>query len=88
MPNTPSILIASGFRGSRPKALTNQIGARAVGSVSGIYGVPQRKSLKLIRFLHSLDLSDTIVPHSQGLKKLEINQLNTLLGLFNREYVS
>ena len=88
MPHTPAILVASGFRGSRPKALTNQVEARAVGSVSGIYGVSWRQSLNLIRFLHSLDLTDIIVPHSKGLKKLEINQLNTLLGQFNRGRVS
>ena len=88
MPEASSILVSSGFRGSRPKALINEVRAHAVGGVSGIYGVSQQQTRELIHFLHSLDLTNTIVSHSTGLKKLEINQLNTLLALFNQERLS
>jgi hypothetical protein len=80
MPTAPSILIASGFRGAFPKVVTNSVGARAVGAVCGIYGVSKPLRRKLPAALRSLDLSDRIVPHSNGLRKLEVNQLNTLVS--------
>lgn len=75
----PALLVATGFRGVFPKVIVNSIGARAVGSVSGIYGVSQKNRAKIANALREIDLTDCIVPHSNGLKKLEINQLNTLL---------
>ena len=82
MPDVPDVLVASGFRGKAPKSVANTVGARAVGGVCGIYGVAQRSRAKVVTYLRSLDLSGCIVPHSKGLKKLEINQLNTLLDRF------
>jgi hypothetical protein len=79
MPGVPDILVASGFRGKAPKSVVNAVGARAVGGVCGVYGVAQRTRPKVVAYLRALDLNDSIVPHSKGLKKLEINQLNTLL---------
>ena len=79
MPEVPPLLAATGFRGERPKIAINSINARAVGSVSGIYGVPSRKRRPFVAAFQELNLSDRIVPHSNGLKKLEIHQINTLL---------
>lgn len=79
MPETPPILVATGFRGERPKIVINDVNARAVGSVAGIYGVPQTKRHSFVRAFQSLELSDRIVPHSNGLKKLEIHQINAIL---------
>lgn len=79
MPDTPSLLAATGFRGEFPKIVVNTIGVRAVGGVSGIYGVSRRMRSKVAATLRAIDLTDCVVPHSNGLKKLEINQLNTLL---------
>ena len=79
MPDSPSLLVATGFRGAFPKVVVNAIGAKAVGGVSGVYGVPQRKRSKLAAALRSHDVSENIISHSNGLKKIEINQLNTLL---------
>jgi hypothetical protein len=79
MPAVPDILVASGFRGKTPKSVVNTVGARAVGGVCGVYGVAQRTRSRVVAYLRALDLSDSIVPHSKGLKKVEINQLNTLL---------
>jgi hypothetical protein len=80
MPESPSVLVASGFRGNSPKAVRNNIRAIAVGSVSGVYGLTQRKSAKLVRIIHSSDLRGEIVTHSNGLRKLEIGQLETFLA--------
>jgi predicted RNA methylase len=79
MPETPDLLSATGFCGARPKVAVNAVGARAVGSVAGIYGVGRAKQRVLVRRLKGLKLSKRIVSHSNGLKKVEINQLNTLL---------
>ncbi len=67
MPEIPSVLAATGFRGARPKVVTNRIGARAVGSVSGIYGISLRKQKQFVKSFRQLSLSDRIVPHSNGL---------------------
>jgi hypothetical protein len=80
MPGVPSLLIASGFRSSFPKVVVNAVSARAIGAVCGIYGVPRKKQAEVVKALRALDLSDRIVPHSNGLRKVEIHQLNTLLG--------
>jgi hypothetical protein len=79
MPQAPSILVASGFRGKRPKVLVNEIGAVAVGGVSGIYGVARNASRRLVRRLRSIRVASRVVPHSNGLLKLEIGQLNTVI---------
>jgi hypothetical protein len=79
MPEAPSVLVASGFRAARPKAVVNQIRAVAVGSVSGVYGLSAAQSTRLVRALSAVELSASIVPHSNGLRKLEIGQLQTLV---------
>jgi hypothetical protein len=88
MPDVPVLLAATGFRGRFPKVVVNAIGARAVGGVSGVYGLPQRRRSSVAKALRSINLTDSIVPHSNGLKKLEINQLNTLLKSITGEKVS
>jgi hypothetical protein len=80
MPETPSILVATGFRGARPKAARNTVQAVAVGSVSGVYGVSVAKSKRLLEAILRIDVSSQIVPHSNGLRKLEIGQLAMLLN--------
>lgn len=79
MPNIPSILIATGFRQKNPKIIVNDIGARAVGGVCGVYGLTHRNRTLVANRLREMDLMDRVVPHSNGLRKLEINQLNSLL---------
>jgi hypothetical protein len=79
LPNIPEILIATGFRGNAPKVILNSIGAIAVGSVAGVYVAKASRCRSTLRKLREMDLSGSIVPHSNGLKKLEINQLNTVL---------
>jgi hypothetical protein len=81
MPQTPQLLIASGFRGVRPKVISNKIGARAIGGVTGIYC--SRSTVNpALRALRAADLRGRIVAHSNGLKKVEVNQVNALLGEF------
>lgn len=79
MPKIPSVLMAQGFRGAFPKVVQNSIHARAVGGVCGIYNVTEKQALFLSNGLGGLDIRDRIVAHSNGLRKIEINQLNAVL---------
>ena len=80
MPAPPSVLIATGFRTARPKALANEVGAVAVGGVSGVYGLSATAARRLVQRLRSVDLNDSVVRHSKGLRKLESGQLVTLVN--------
>ena len=79
MPHTPSMLIAQGFKGRYPKAVRNIVQARAVGGVCGIYNVDDNQICRIADGLRRMDLRKKVVAHSNGFRKIEINQLNTLL---------
>lgn len=79
MPPKPELLVAMSFRGRFPKIVTNTIGARAVGSVYGIYNVTVAQTERLTAYFNDIDIRDRVVAHSNGLRKIEVNQLNTLL---------
>ena len=82
MPPVPRILMSMSFRGRFPKGLNNRIAARAVGGVCGIYNIRGADCDKLVSGLDGLDIRRRIVAHSNGLRKIEINQLNSLLHSF------
>ena len=79
MPSIPQILVATGFRGLHTKAVGNAIKARAVGGVAGVYGVKRAVRVQLVQSLVKARLGDRVVSHSHGLRKLEINQLNSVI---------
>src|SRR5262249_44720515 len=78
-PDVPNILIGTGFRTTRPKVIVNCVDAHAVGSVCGVYGLGPRSSYQVAKRLRTVRLSGRIAAHSNGLRKMEINQLNSLL---------
>ena len=80
MPETPTLLFAQGFRGRFPKVVRNTVGARAVGGVCGIYGASETETSALTGKLDGLDLRECVVAYSSGFYKVEINQINALLG--------
>jgi hypothetical protein len=80
MPPIPPILMSMSFKGRFPKGVKNVIAARAVGGVCGIYNIDKTRSSKLMNGLDGLDIRKRIVAHSNGLRKIEINQLNSLLN--------
>jgi methylase of polypeptide subunit release factors len=80
MPAIPALLMSQSFRGRFPKAVKNIIAARAVGGVCGIYNVTKRQGARLAEGLDAVDIRSRLVAHSNGLRKIEINQLNTLLS--------
>jgi hypothetical protein len=85
MPQPPSVIVASGFRGLRPKAVQNAIDAVAIGAVFGVYGLSVARAKELVKHLRAIDLSGRIVSHSNGLRKVEPRQLHTIVTrFFNR----
>lgn len=79
MPAAPSVLMSQSFRKTPPKTLKNQLGAIAVGGVCGIFNIRPSQLSSLTSELVSLSINDRIVAHSNGLRKIEINQLNALI---------
>ncbi|CAE6762173.1 hypothetical protein XA1311A_19440 [Xanthomonas arboricola] len=82
MPTAPQALLATGYT-VRPKVVVNDVGAVAVGSVCGIYGPSRRQIAGIVRKLREVDYDDRVVSHSHGLRKLEISQINALIGELN-----
>ncbi len=79
MPEVPKGLISMGFRTSSPKCLSNELGARAVGGVAGLYCSTQAKADEALTAIRKFNFHSRMIPYSTGLLKLEINQLNTVL---------
>jgi hypothetical protein len=79
MPEIPEILVSMSFKGSCPKAVRNSAGVRAVGGVYGIHNLRYRQIGHVLSELGQLDIRDRIVAHSNGLRKIEVGQLNSLL---------
>ena len=80
MPPVPDVLMAQSFKGRFPKGLRNAIKARAVGGVAGVFDLGEEQIIDLVTGLGGIDISDGVVAHSNGLRKIEINQLNALLS--------
>jgi hypothetical protein len=79
MPPVPDVLMAQSFKGKFPKGVRNTIKARAVGGVAGVFGLSEDQINELVGGLNGIDISDRVVAHSNGLRKIEINQLNGLM---------
>lgn len=80
MPETPNLLVATSFKGERPKLLRNSVAAKAVGGVAGIHDIDEASAARFVAAMTRSDLADRIVAHAKGLRKIEINQLNSLLA--------
>ena len=85
MPSAPPLLMATGFKG-KPKVVENLVGAHAVGGVCGIYGASKKKSSSIRIALQGESFGGRVVSHSNGLQKLEINQINALLGMLEASW--
>jgi hypothetical protein len=75
----PDLLIASGFTGDSPKIVINEVNAVAVGAVYAIFATGQDFGL-LRRKLTNFNFREKVVSHANNLKKIEVNQLNAVLG--------
>lgn len=78
---SPALLVASGFTQKAPKILVNEVGAVAVGSVYGVLLADGNATPDMMaNRLRSFDFHERLVHHSNGLKKLEVKQLNAVLS--------
>ena len=77
MPPVPDILYSSGFTEAGPHFMVNEIDARAVGSVHGIFNAAGRHDLS--RKLRAIDFAQSSLHYAGRLKKVEISQMNSLL---------
>ncbi|WP_333797963.1 Eco57I restriction-modification methylase domain-containing protein [Rheinheimera sp.] len=76
----PDLLYGSGFTKFGPKVFINSVGAVAVGAVHGIHKVKRITKDKLRAAIRNFDFESKIVSHSGALKKIEVNQMNSVLG--------
>ena len=77
----PALLVASGFTQKAPKILVNDVGAVAVGSVYGVLLADANTTPGMMaNRLRAFDFHERLVHHSNGLKKLEVRQLNAVLS--------
>lgn len=83
MPAVPDIVYSVGFTGNRPPFIQNEIGARTLGGVHGIYVGEETVSVDvLLKFLRGIDYSAGVVPYSRGLRKIGVGQMNGILRRF------
>ena len=80
MPPLPQMLFAQSFKQTFPKRVKNTVQARAVGSVCGIYNVTDEQVAQILDGFGGMDLRPKVVAHSNGFRKIEINQLNKLFS--------
>lgn len=80
MPKVAKILYASGFAGSAPKMIINDIGAIHVGGVHGIHCSSRRVARILLDRLKGYDFASRVVAQAKGFKKIEVNQMNSVLN--------
>ena len=80
MPKVAKILYASGFAGSAPKMVINDIGAIHVGGVHGIHCSSRRVARILLDRLKAYDFASRVVAQAKGFKKIEVNQMNSVLN--------
>ena len=80
MPPIPKVLVAMSFTGRCPKTVLNAVNVRAVGGVYGVYDATSDEATYIAEAIKGSDLTNRVVAHSQGLRKIEVNQLNTLIS--------
>ena len=74
MPPIPKLLVSMSFRSNFPKLVKNLYNVIPVGGVYGIHNISRSAASDLQKALNEIDIGGRIVSHSNGLKKLEVNQ--------------
>lgn len=77
---TPRLLFSAAFKETGPRILFNKINAIAVGSVIGIHTDSKIDVKILHKKLLDFDFNSRIVPREEGLKKIAIRQVNSVLN--------
>jgi len=75
----PHILVASGFTHFGPKIVKNTAKVVALGSVYAIFAKGRERARLLEEKMRKVNFEAQVVSHSNNLKKIEINQLNSVI---------
>ena len=78
-PDPARLIFSTGFVNRGPQVLENRIGAVHLGSVGGIYGEKRLPYRKIAGYLRNIDFASRIIHHANSLRKIEINQMNSVL---------
>jgi len=78
----PKFLYSSAFTNFSTKIVLNRINAISVNSAFGIYTNSQIRVYDLVNFIKSYDFESRIVNHSGHLKRIEVNQMNSVIQEF------
>ncbi|MFZ3052637.1 MAG: class I SAM-dependent methyltransferase [Sulfuricurvum sp.] len=81
----PTFLYASAFTEYGPKIVINRMNAISVNSAPGIYANSKVNLYKLLDYIKAYDFESRIVNHSGKLKRIEINQMNSVLQEYIKE---
>lgn len=76
----PDILVASGFREKSPKSFLNQAGVITLGSVYAVFVKGRDRQVATVKALRDFNFEAQVVAHSNGLRKIEVKQLNSVLS--------
>lgn len=79
LPPIPDIIYASGFRGTAPRVVVNAIKARVSGSSHGIVLPAGSDRTVVVRYIRGFPFADRVVAHANGLMKVEVRQMNSVL---------
>lgn len=80
----PTFLYSSAFTKYGPKIVVNRINAIAVNSAFGIYTTSKVNLYKMTDYIKKFDFESRIVNHSGRLKRIEVNQMNSVI----QEYIN
>ncbi len=87
-PKISQLLFSSGFVKHGPQVIENKICAVGVGSISNIFINKNGACRYIANNLREYDFESRIVNQSRQLKKVEMNQMNTVLIYFFNKYLS
>jgi hypothetical protein len=76
----PDLIVASGFRNRGPKSFINQANVITLGSVYAVFVKAKSRHSDVVRALRNYDFESQVVSHSNGLRKIEVKQLNSVLS--------
>lgn len=85
LPPIPDIIYASGFRGKSPRAVVNTVKARVSGSSHGIILPEGADRMRAVRYVRAFPFADRVVAHANGLLKVEVRQMNSVLKQYLTE---
>jgi tRNA1(Val) A37 N6-methylase TrmN6 len=75
----PKVLYSSAFTKYGPKIVVNRVNAISVNSAFGIYANSKVNLYKLVDYIKLYDFESRIVNHSGHLKRIEVNQMNSVI---------